>query len=110
MKGGIEALDKISSNVSISVLCKYLFLCYKLIQPGRYSAVSKDLAQFVSPESKKVGELFEHLLQRKYPEKPNEKSFNLSLRDLLTWPHWPSFIRICSKCANIRASVDTLCI
>jgi hypothetical protein len=76
MEGGIEAIDQISSN------------------PRKYSNQSKDLAKFATLESKKVGVLFEHLLKRKYPDICHEESINLSLEDLLTWPHWPSFIRI----------------
>jgi hypothetical protein len=74
MNGGIQAIDRISS------------------EPDKYSNESRNLDGFVTLESKKVGLLFAHLIERKYPEIHREKE--ISLKELLTWPHWPSFIRI----------------
>ena len=100
MEGGLQAIDKISAHVSNMKFCyqKHPHCVIFSLQPERYSSASKDLAKFISVESEKVAKLFARLLERKYsPEMWHGGSNNLSLNDLLTWPHWPSFIRICSK-------------
>ena len=65
------------------------------MQPEKYASATANLAAFASIESEKVGFLLGHLLQRKYPD--IEKGVNISLKDLLTWSHWPNFIKIYSK-------------
>lgn len=54
-------------------------------------------------ESRNVGYLFGRLLQTKYPQL--EEITSISLDDLLSWPHWPNFIRIYSKEVSVHIHV-----
>ena len=71
--------------------------CIYTLQPHKYSHASVNLEAFASMESMKVGALFGHLLLRKYPRIERGETFDISLEDLLTWSHWPFFIKIYSK-------------
>jgi hypothetical protein len=60
-------------------------------------------------ESRRVGELFGRLLEKRYPQIATEESINISLHDLLTWSYWPDFIKIYSGTSKAKEGLPQKC-